>query len=175
MTLAAATARSWPGAVAAWTNGVSRAMMVAEEVTNDCGQQRVRAVPMARPAAIESKEQALRVVVAAVVTALALPLAAGLGGGGAPWRNGAIVAAFTAPATLAGILACRRLRRGGPLPWWKAGAVGALIGLACALPFGFRDPTLLAFTVPVFANIGAVHGLVYWWLAAWRPRGRAGA
>jgi hypothetical protein len=117
----------------------------------------------------------MRTIVAAVVTALVLPLAAGLGGGGARWRDFAVVAAFTIPATLAGILACRRLRRGGPLPWWTATTVGALIGFACALPFGFRDPALLAFTVPVFANIGAVHGLVYWWLAAWRPRGRAGA
>jgi hypothetical protein len=150
-------------------------MMVEEEDTSGSRQRCNRSARMARPAAIESKEQALRVIVAAVVTALALPLAAGLGGGGALWRDGAIVAAFTVPATLAGILACRRLRRGGSLPWWKAGAVGALIGLACALPFGSRDPALLAFTVPVFANIGAVHGLVYWWLAAWRPRGRAGA
>jgi hypothetical protein len=115
----------------------------------------------------------MRTIVAAVVTALLLPLAAGLGVGGARWRDFAVVAAFTIPATLAGILACRRLRCSGSLTWWTAGAAGAVIGFACALPFGFRDPALLAFTVPVFANIGAIHGLVYWVLAAWQPRGRA--
>lgn len=115
----------------------------------------------------------VRIVVAFVVVAVTLPLIAWFSGGEQSVRNLAMVAGFTLPATAVGIPVFLWFRRRGWLRWWQAVAGGVGIGLLSALPFAVRDPGFLAFAVPAFANIGAVHGLLFWLLAVWDPR-RAG-
>jgi hypothetical protein len=112
----------------------------------------------------------LRTGVAFVVVTVTLPLVAWVCGGDEPLRNLAIVASFTASASAVGVPVYVWFRRRGWLSWWQAVLAGGVIGLACALPFAFRDPRFLVFAVPVFVNIGAIHGWLFWAIALWRPR-----
>jgi len=115
----------------------------------------------------------VRIIAAFVVVAVTLPLIAWFSGGDQSARNFAMVTGFTLPATAVGIPVFLWFRRRRWLRWWQSVAGGVGIGLLSALPFAFRDPGFLAFALPVFANIGAVHGLLFWLLAVWDPR-RAG-
>lgn len=67
-----------------------------------------------------------------------------------------------------GVPAFALFRRRDWLAWWHFAAGGALLGLACTLPFGVGGRALVAGLAPAFAVLGAGSGLLFWVLAIWR-------
>lgn len=65
------------------------------------------------------------------------------------------------------------LRRRGWLAWWHFAAGGALLGLACTLPFAIGGRALVAGLAPAFAVLGGACGLLFWALAVWGNAGLA--
>jgi len=112
----------------------------------------------------------VRVIASFTLVALSLPLLAHFGGGVDPVRNMLIIGSFTVPATALGVPMFYALRRRRQLTALNCMLSGAALGFACAAPFALTDARLLAFVVPAFTAIGALHGLVFWPIAVWRNR-----
>jgi hypothetical protein len=111
-----------------------------------------------------------RVISAFVLVALSLPLIAFFGGGVDPVQSMLIIGTFTIPATAIGVPIFQTLRRRGQLTALNCMLSSTALGFACATPFALTHARLLAFVVPFFSAIGALHGLVFWLLAVWRNR-----
>ncbi len=111
-----------------------------------------------------------RVISAFVLVAFGLPLVAFFGGGVDPVQSMLIIGIFTVPATTIGWPIFQALRRCGQLTALNCALSSAALGFVCAAPFALTHARLLAFVVPAFSAIGALHGLVFWLLAVWRNR-----
>jgi hypothetical protein len=85
---------------------------------------------------------------------------------------GALTVAGTGVGGIAllGVPAFLLFRRRGWLAWWQLGAGGAVLGLACALPFAVAGTALATALAPAFAALGMLHGILFWLLALWRNR-----
>jgi O-antigen/teichoic acid export membrane protein len=110
----------------------------------------------------------IRVTSAFFLVALTLPLLAFVSGGINPAQNMLIIGSFTVPATMIGAPIFRILRRHGQLTALNCTLIGAALGFVCAVPFALTEAPLLAFVVPAFSAIGALHGLLFWFLAVSR-------
>ena len=110
-----------------------------------------------------------RVIVAFAVTALIYPLIALLGGGQHAVGGFIAVAGFTVPAViLIGLPAFLLFRRKLWFSWWQFTVSGAAIGLFFSVLF--LGIGLGLYTALPLSIIGAVHGLLFWFLAIWKNR-----
>jgi hypothetical protein len=109
-----------------------------------------------------------RLVAAFAAVASLLPLVAFLADGGYSTVNMGIIASFTVPATLLGLPLFALLRRRGQLDALHCALGGTALGLASTLPYALSDLLLIAFLIPTFATIGAVHGVLFWVFGVWR-------
>jgi hypothetical protein len=117
----------------------------------------------------------IRVFSAFIVVAFGLPLLAFFGGGVDPVQSLLIIGMFTVPATAIGAPVFQALRQRGQLTALNCALSSAALGLVCAAPFALTHARLVAFVVPAFSAIGALHGLVFWLIAVWRNRSLMGA
>jgi ABC-type Co2+ transport system permease subunit len=112
-----------------------------------------------------------RLIAAFAAVASLLPLVAFFADGGYTTQSMGIIASFTVPATLLGLPLYALLRRRGHLDALHCALGGAALGLAATVPYALSDALLIAFLIPTFATIGAVHGVLFWVLGLWRnPR-----
>lgn len=79
-----------------------------------------------------------------------------------------VAAVGVAAILVLGIPAFLLLRRRSWFRAWQFVAGGAVLGLLCTIPFATGGVTVAASLAPLFVAIGALHGLIFWFLAIWR-------
>ena len=81
-----------------------------------------------------------------------------------------IAAVGVAAILVLGVPAFVLLQRRSWLRVWQVAAGGAILGLLCTFPFAAAGLTVAASLAPLFVALGALHGLIFWFLAVWRNR-----
>ena len=104
-----------------------------------------------------------------LVCALAYPCIALLGGGTHAIGGAFAVATITVPITLVvGIPLFLFLRSRGWLGLWKTVGAGAAAGIIASALFALTDWYAFLFVASYFVPVGAVHALVFWFVAVYR-------